>query len=342
MFNALQAKSSVLLHNFDERGESHVNLGKLERVELRDVWANEATDFTPWLAKPENLTELSKTLYLELELTAQEQFVGPYRADLLCADSVTQGYVLIENQLEKTDHGHLGQTLTYAAGLGAKTVIWIAAAFTEEHRAALDWLNEITDEEYSFFGLEIELWRIGESTAAPKFNVVCRPNNWARKVKEAAKSDTGELSETKQLQLRYWTAFKDYILQNAKPLKPQKPLPQHWSNFSIGRSGFGLVTTVNTLEDRIGAELDINLDKAAFEFFFAERDAINAEFGGQLDWQELPEGKMSRIAIYKQGCDIKNELDWPAQFQWLADALTRLDKVFRPRVKAYQPVHSAT
>lgn len=318
-----------------------MTLGKLERVELRDVWANEAAEFTPWLAQPENLTELSKTLYLELELTAQEQFVGPYRADLLCADSVTQGNVLIENQLEKTDHSHLGQTLTYAAGLGAKTVIWVAAAFTDEHRAALDWLNEITDEEYSFFGLEIELWRIGESPAAPKFNVVCRPNNWVRKVKEAAKSDAGELSETKQLQLQYWTAFKEHILQNAKSLRPQKPSPQHWSNFSIGRGGFGMSATVNTLDDRIGAEFGINADKAAFQYLLADRETIHAEFGGELDWQELPDGKMSRIAIYKRGCDIKNEHEWPAQFRWLADALVRLDKVFRPRVKAYQPMQPA-
>lgn len=102
-----------------------------------------------------------------MSLEGQEQNVGPFRADLLCKDASSDRWVLIENQIERTDHGHLGQLLTYAAGLQAVTIIWIAARFTDEHRSALDWLNEVTKEDISFFGLEIELWRIGDSPAAP-------------------------------------------------------------------------------------------------------------------------------------------------------------------------------
>jgi len=142
-------------------------LGRLEQVELRTIWVNEAVDFTPWLARPENISELAKTLGLELEVEGQEGPVGPFRADILCKDVGTDAWVLIENQLEKTDHGHLGQLLTYAAGLQAVTIVWVAARFTEEHRAALDWLNEITKDDVRFFGLEIELWKIGSSPAAP-------------------------------------------------------------------------------------------------------------------------------------------------------------------------------
>lgn len=131
------------------------SLGKLERVDLRAVWEKEAQDFTPWLAREENLEELGRAIGLELEVVAQEQNVGPYRADLVCKDALTQGYVLIENQLEKTNHNHLGQILTYAAGLGAKTVVWMAERITDDHRAALDWLNEITEEDYGFFAFEI-------------------------------------------------------------------------------------------------------------------------------------------------------------------------------------------
>ena len=139
------------------------NLGRLERVELRDIWLSEASDFTPWLARKENLEILGQTLgMIDLELEAQERPVGPFRADILCKDIETNRWVLIENQLERTDHNHLGQLLTYASGLEAVTIVWIAARFTEEHRSTLDWLNRITDESFRFFGLEVEHWRIGD------------------------------------------------------------------------------------------------------------------------------------------------------------------------------------
>lgn len=147
-------------------------LGRLTRVELREIWTAEASGFTPWLARPENLEILGETLGMDLELEAQERPVGPFRADILCKDVGTDQWVLIETQLERTDHLHLGQLLTYAAGLQAVTIVWVAAGFTEEHRATLDWLNKITDESFQFFGLEVELWRIGDSPAAPKFETL--------------------------------------------------------------------------------------------------------------------------------------------------------------------------
>jgi len=135
-------------------------LGQMERVDLREAWVSEAGSFTPWLAREENLTLLGEALRLRLECEAQEKNVGPFRADILCKDADTGQQVLIENQLECTDHSHLGQLLTYAAGLQAATIIWVAAKFIDEHRAALDWLNEITDDRFCFFGVEVELWRI--------------------------------------------------------------------------------------------------------------------------------------------------------------------------------------
>src|SRR5262245_40043571 len=152
-------------------------LGRLESVDLRKIWTSEASDFTPWLARPENIAELANTLDMDLEVEAQERAVGPFRADILCKDISTNRWVLIENQLERTDHHHLGQLLTYASGLEAVTIVWIAARFTEKHRSTLDWLNKITDDRFRFFGLEVELWRIGDSPAAPKFNVVSKPND---------------------------------------------------------------------------------------------------------------------------------------------------------------------
>jgi hypothetical protein len=182
------------------------SLGRLEKVEVRTVWVNEAGDFTPWLAKPENLKLLGDTIGLELELESVEKDVGPFRADILCKNTASSAWVLIENQLERTDHTHLGQLLTYAAGLEAVSIVWVAPRFTEEHRAALDWLNKVTSESVNFFGLEIELWRIGESPIAPKFNIVSQPNDWSKTVSDGARViGAVAVSETSQLQMKYWT-----------------------------------------------------------------------------------------------------------------------------------------
>jgi len=174
---------------------SDATLGRMKKVDVREVWKDEAGGFTPWLVKEDNLALLADTVGIELELEATEKDVGPFRADILCKDTVDGHWVLIENQLEKTDHTHLGQLLTYAAGLKAVTIVWIAKHFTEEHRAALDWLNEITDDRFNFFGLEIELWKIGESPTAPKFNMACKPNEWTK-----ATPPVGEITETVTLQ----------------------------------------------------------------------------------------------------------------------------------------------
>ena len=308
-------------------------LGKLERVDLRTVWNNEATDFTPWLSKSENLEALSETLGMDLESTGTEQSVGNYRADLLCKDAYSDSYVLVENQLEKTNHSHLGQILTYCAGLNVKTVIWIASRFTDEHRAALDYLNEITDEGYGFFGLELELWRIGDSAPAPKFNVVSRPNNWAKSVRESAQH-SAELSDTKQQQLAYWTAFKDFMDARGV-LKCQNASGKHWLNMSIGRSGFWLAARVNSVKSRISADFHMKTpqSKAVYQAFEADRQAIEQEFGSQLDWYELPENKESYICVSLENADFREQSDWQRQFDWLASNMEQLDKVFRKRIK---------
>ena len=185
---------------------------------------------------------LGETLGLELELEAQEKAVGPFRADILCRDVGNDHWVLIENQLERTNHGHLGQLLTYASGLEAVTIVWVAAHFAEEHRATLDWLNKITDDSFRFFGLEVELWRIGNSLAAPKFNIVSKPNDWSHAVTQAARAiDEADLSETRVLQRNYWAALNTVLDVAGGPVAGnKKPQPQAWMSFPIGRSRFHL------------------------------------------------------------------------------------------------------
>lgn len=178
-------------------------LGTLERVDLRQAFSNEAQDFTPWLA--ENLECLSAELGIELELEGEEVGVGSYRADIVARVPQTDDRVLIENQLELTDLQHLGQVLTYLAGLEAKLVVWIAKGFRDEHLSAIRWLNEHTVDPFAFFAVKLSVVQIAESPLAPVFEVVERPNEWDRKVHEV--SNTGELTRAGQFRRSFWEHF---------------------------------------------------------------------------------------------------------------------------------------
>lgn len=313
------------------------SLGRLIRVDLREVWMSEAVDFTPWLARPENIAELSNTLGMELEVEAQERAVGPFRADIFCKDIATDRWVLIENQLERTDHTHLGQLLTYASGLEAVTIIWIAARFTEEHRSTLDWLNKITDERFRFFGLEVELWRIGESPVAPKFNIVSKPNDWSHSVARAARAiDEAELSETRILQRDYWSALNAVLNSAGGPVSGnKKPQPQSWMSYPIGRNQCYLAGVMIRPKDQIRAELYLTGGNA--KTFFAQlkeqKAAIEKELGYSLDWEELPEGQDSRISVSLYDVRPGEKSEWPRQHKWLAEQLNNLRRVLENRVR---------
>lgn len=314
-------------------------LGRLEKLNLREAWSSESSDFTPWLATEENLQLLGETIGMELELESQEKDVGPFRADILCKDTANNNWVLIENQLERTDHTHLGQLLTYAAGLNAVTIVWIAERFTEEHRAALDWLNERTDDKINFFGLEIELWRIGDSPVAPKFNVISQPNDWSRTVQQAATG--GEVSAHKQFQLRFWTAFRDYMEREGSTVRCQKPLPQHWTNHALGRSGAHLCSIVsswNSLNDTKGPEVRVELyldgsqAKQEFALLQPRKDELERSLGFSLIWHN-PENKNICKLYTRQDADWLDEKKWPQHFDWLKQRLEVMHRVFAPIMK---------
>lgn len=317
---------------------SQPTLGRLSRVELRRVWESEPSGFTPWLAREENLKLLGDTIGIDLELESQEKAVGPYRADLLCKDTATDHWVLIENQLDRTDHTHLGQLLTYAAGLQAVTVVWIAERFTEEHRAALDWLNERTDEQINLFGLEIELWQIEDSAIAPKFNIVSQPNEWSRTLQQSVAAG---VSEHKQLQLRFWTAFREYMEDRESPVRCQKPAPQHWNNHAVGRSGIHLASVVSSwnsaTEERtpeIRAELVLTgpQSKQHFSALEARKAEIETSLGFPLTWHN-PENKTMCRIYTRADADFTNEALWPQQFEWLRQKQEAMLKYFAPIVK---------
>ena len=308
-------------------------LGKLERIPLRKAWAHEAGEFTPWLAQADNLSLLAETLGLdELELVGTEHPVGDFKVDILCSDN--GGKVIIENQLEKTNHTHLGQILTYAAGTGARKVIWVAEAFRTEHVAALEFLNQHTTDELDFFAVEIELWRIGESPMAPSFNVVVKPNDWAKTGQQNAKA-AATMTPTRQRQLKFWTDWQSWLQAKGSGLRTQKPLPQHWTNIALGRSGIHLAATVNSRERRVGMEVYIDHDnsKAMFRQLQAQQAQIDQALGTKLEWMELPDGHACRILQLRADSPLESEEQWPTYFAWLEQAALRMQEVFRPLVR---------
>lgn len=305
-------------------------IDKLTKVVLRDYWENEATDFTPWLAKEENIAQLGDAIGIELEVKGQEQNVGPFRADILCTDQEDH-YVLIENQLEITDHKHLGQIMTYAAGLNAVSIIWIASQFTDEHRAALDWLNRVTDDGINFFGIEIQLIKIGDSAAAPLFNIVAKPNDWTKRAKTAP--TTEGLSSTKIAQQQYWEGFASYAKAHNAKFKSQSPLPQHWTNFGIGRSGFWLSARVNSLERIIAVDLNIGNAKEYFDQLKTEYEKEASDFiSPDLVWNRLDDKKVSLVTLSKK-CDFLDEKNRDVQYEWLCDTVSKFISFFKPKIK---------
>jgi len=306
-------------------------LGRLQKVELREAWPNEAQNFTPWLAQPENLTLLGEAIGRDLEPHAEEQSVGPFRADIVCREVGTDAWVLVENQLERTDHNHLGQLLTYAAGLNTVTVVWVAERFTDEHRAALDWLNQKTPEDISFFGLEVELWKIGNSQLAPKFNVVCKPNVWTRHV--AASTDT---SESKQLCWDYWSGVIE-ALQPYGILSPEtKPLGRQDTRFDVGWHTFFLKAYFSRVKKKKQGVWVSCRGPHGYENYLRLKDhqhEIEQAFGDTLEWQAEQDKDQGTLMHYIYGKDATDRSKWPEQHSLIAQKVASLYRAVLPFVQ---------
>ncbi len=306
-------------------------LGTLDPVDLRTVWTDEAREFTPWLSKAENLARLSKALDLELELEGTEILVGPFKADLVANETGTNSKVIIESQLERTNHDHLGKIITYASGLRANTIIWIAKEFTEEHRQAIDFLNEAAAPDLRIYAVEIRLYRIGNSPPAPFFEIISSPNEYAA----TAKREEGALTETKALYLDFWTRFREYCESRGSNLNLRKPRAQQWYGLAVGRSKFGLNLTASATLHRIGCEIYIRgiHAKRAFKLLEADKQLLEKELG-PLEWMELPDKQDARIVTYKHDIDIQDETTQPTAFEWLRQKAESFYRTFSSRIKA--------
>lgn len=304
-------------------------LGKLKKVPLRSIWVHEATKFTKWLAEEENLALLSDELDIEISLIETEATVGSFNVDILAEDPGSDKKIIIENQLEKTDHDHLGKIITYASGVAASHIIWIVADVREEHKRAIEWLNEHTDDEINFFLIKIELWQIEDSTPAPKFNVISEPNGWAKAVKQST-STSNRITDTKLKQLEFWEKFREYAEAKKSKLSFRKPNPQHWYNISSGSSEWHIALTLNTSTNMMACEVYIRQNKDLYKKFEDRKDSIESHLGKDLEWMELPGKKASRI---KQSRFFKlDETDkWNEYFEWLLYRAESFKKTFNDK-----------
>lgn len=310
---------------------SVVSLGRLETVALREAWPHEAINFTPWLAQPENLALLAEAVGMVLELEAVEKPVESFSADILARDVVTGRWVLIENQLESTDHTHLGQILTYAAGLDAETVIWIARDFREPHRAAIDYLNRISASEHNFFGVQVELLRIGTSAYAPRFNVVAKPNDWSKSI--ATKASANSDAAGRQLEWQtYWQAFfahandLDFALPNRTAPK------EGWCRTALLKSGDPNSSAwLHKANDRLRALIWLQGDRLnLFDALFSQRNVIDELVGLPVTWDRMDNKKSSMIYVERP---FGNEpIPESEEFAWFVASIDMLTKAIQPNL----------
>lgn len=284
-------------------------LGELKRQNLRTVWSHEEREFTPWLAQEENLARLSDAIGMDLQIERTEVAVGPYWADILAKDA-SGSYVVIENQFGKTDHDHLGKLITYGATLGANAVVWIAEDFTDEHRKAIEWLNDRTTDDLSLYAVQLEVLQIDDSRPALRFNVVSQPSDIVRAASVAKAA--GPLSQAQKLQLEFWTRVRERLLEKKVLTSTQTPRPQYWFDVPLGRSNVFLSNIVDTYAGRIGVRVYLGnkVADAALPQLMANKDAIEREIGAELQWNPNPDNRDKIIGLFRQ-VDLQDTENWP-------------------------------
>lgn len=303
-------------------------LGKLEKINIREIWKNEATDFTKWLATEENLSALGDEIGIGISLIKTEAGVGAFSADILAEEENTGRKIVIENQLEQTDHDHFGKLFTYGSGHSASILIWVCREVRDEHRQAIDWLNERTDSNLNIFVIKMEVWKIGDSSPAPKFQIICSPNNWAKIMKDPV---GGKLSEINMLQLDFWTEFNEYLQEIGSKLKSRKPQPHHWYDITIEgipTTQACLSLTVSFAKKFIRCEFYIHDNKDLYHKIYQHKADIEAELGYELIWDELPQAKASSTHIKKEILKVKDRKTWEGSHKWIVDTASKFSEVF--------------
>lgn len=302
-------------------------IGKLKEVDVRELWKHEQYDFSNWLAKGENLEYLNEILGLTLTDANKEVYVGSYRCDLVAVDETSGTRVIVENQLEGTNHEHLGKLITYAAGLKAGFIVWIVREAKEEHRAAIEWLNNNTGTDVNFFLIEIHAYKIGDSAPAPKFEIVEKPNDFVKRGNP--KSVDGDLSKRESERLFFWEEFNKVLVSRNKPFNLRKATTDHWYDVAIGSSGVHVTINLVNKDGYIVVELYISDNKELFDRLYEQKAEIESELGMNLDWDRLDTKKASRIKYYIDGLNFDDHSNYPELMDQAIDTAVSMRNVFQ-------------
>ena len=308
-------------------------IGTLEQVPVRSVWPKEAGDFTPWLA--ENVELMSDALGMELELEGQEVSVGGYSADLVLRDPSSGAHVVVENMYGSTDHDHLGKLITYAAGLKASYAVLLTETFRDEHRSALNWLNSVSTEDCGFFGLSLEVWRIGESIPAPRLRVDVQPDDWSKSVRAAKEHED---SERHVLRRRFWEGVQSLFREDSADWAGRgQPSREAWMSFKSRQAvSFNVVWCRPGGVRRLRVEAyvdtrDADSTSEVYSYLESRSDEIEEAFGESLEWSPLEKRRASRVSLYfPKPIGLEEENLWPEAQEWAVSTLGRLRAAIDP------------
>ena len=307
-----------------------MKLGKLKEVDIRKVWQHEQYDFSNWLSKDDNINQLGDTLNLSLTDVETEKFVGSYRCDIICKDEITGKNVLIENQLEPTNHDHLGKIITYASGLDASVIIWIVESAKEEHSSAIEWLNKHTDEDVSFFLIEVHAYTIGDSKPAPYFKIIQQPNDFVKQVKNISKNT--ELNDSQSNRLEFWNRFNDMLDKMGRPFNKRKATADHWYSVAVGSSQCHISIDLVNREHKIRISMWIPNNKELYDTFYLNKDSIEKSLGYLISWDKL-EGKKAACAYtFIEGLDFNNKDNYDSLMITIIKKVEQFRDSFKPYI----------
>lgn len=305
------------------------SLGVFKKLDVRSQWPHEEYDFTPWLARKENIAALGEVIGIELEVVGIEQAVGPYFVDILAKDLLGGQHVIIENQLAKINHDHLGKALTYASFYDASAIIWIATEFTEQHQRAIEWLNDnIIENGPGLYAVLIELWQIDDSRPAIRFNVISRP----AVIKSAAAQ--GELSSARLRQLDFWVGVVNELRERKVAFQPRGPKAQSQYEVSLGKTGIFIANRVNVFTNKISVRLYVcyAYQPTAYVQLMQYKDEIEKTMGEPLSWDPNDQ-KLDKAVVLEKSFDLSDESKWLEAISWMGEKIDKIYRVFQPYVK---------
>ena len=305
-----------------------MELGKLKEVKLREVWKHEQYNFSSWLAEEENINALGQELGLTLIDVETEKFIGGFRCDIVCKDELSGKVVLIENQLEQTNHEHLGKIITYASGMEASVLVWIVESAREEHKSAIEWLNNHTDDNLAFFLIEVHAYKIGDSLPAPQFQIVEKPNNFSKQVKKIVKD--GSMNESMGHRLEFWNLLNEKLANNKSGLNIRKATTDHWYNFAIGSSKCHIAIELVNKKNLVRVTMYIDDCKEQYDKFYENKDAIEQNIDYKLTWDRLNGKKASLIYTTINGLNFDDKSNYNFLMQETIKKVVDFKKRFKP------------